>query len=69
MTSDRPYRTALDPEIALAELLRGRGTQWDAEVVNAFALTLPFAVEPDRRPELIRPLRRSLGAVVGVLTT
>src|SRR5229473_1232630 len=29
MTSDRPYRKALDAEVALAELLRGRGTQWD----------------------------------------
>lgn len=70
MTSDRPYRTALDPEVALVELLRGRGTQWDAEVVNAFVLTLPGAVakESDRRAEIGRPLLRSLGAVAGVLT-
>jgi putative nucleotidyltransferase with HDIG domain len=71
MTSDRPYRTALDPEVALGELLRGRGTQWDAEVVDAFALTLPGAValEPDRRTDIGRPLLRSLGAVAGVLTS
>src|SRR5439155_799268 len=25
MTSNRPYRTALDPHVAMAELLRGRG--------------------------------------------
>jgi putative nucleotidyltransferase with HDIG domain len=70
MTSDRPYRTALDPEVALVELLRGRGTQWDAAVVNAFVLTLPGAValEPDRRPDVVRPLLRSLGAVAGLLT-
>jgi putative nucleotidyltransferase with HDIG domain len=70
MTSDRPYRTALDPEVALVELLRGRGTQWDAEVVNAFVLTLPGAVanEPHRRTDIVRPLLRSLGAVAGVLT-
>jgi putative nucleotidyltransferase with HDIG domain len=70
MTSDRPYRAALDPEVALGELLRGRGTQWDAEVVDAFALTLPGAVAlaPGRR-EIGRPLLRSLGAVAGVLTS
>jgi len=27
MTSDRPYRVALDGDVALAELMRGRGTQ------------------------------------------
>ncbi len=71
MTSDRPYRTALDPEVALGELLRGRGTQWDAEVVDAFALTLPGAVSlaPDRRADVGRPLLRSLGAVAGLLTS
>jgi putative nucleotidyltransferase with HDIG domain len=70
MTSDRPYRTALDPEVALGELLRGRGTQWDTEVVDAFALTLPGAVamEPERAA-IGRPLLRSLGAVAGVLTS
>jgi putative nucleotidyltransferase with HDIG domain len=71
MTSNRPYRTALDPDVALAELLRGRSTQWDAEVVDAFALTLPgaAALEPNRRTDIARPLMRSLGAVAGVLTS
>jgi putative nucleotidyltransferase with HDIG domain len=71
MTSDRPYRIALDPEVALGELLRGRGTQWDAEVVNAFAQTLPGAValEPDRPSDVRRPLLRSLGAVAGLLAS
>jgi putative nucleotidyltransferase with HDIG domain len=36
MTSDRPYRGALGPEQARAELLRCRGTQWDPFVVDAF---------------------------------
>jgi len=70
MTSDRPYRAALDPEVALGELLRGRGTQWDMAVVDAFAQTLPGAVqlEPAPRAGIARPLLRSLGAVTGVLT-
>jgi putative nucleotidyltransferase with HDIG domain len=35
MTSDRSYRSALPPEEARAELLRGRGTQFDPQVVDA----------------------------------
>ena len=34
MTSDRPYRRALSPAVALHELQRGAGTQFDAEVVE-----------------------------------
>jgi HD-GYP domain-containing protein (c-di-GMP phosphodiesterase class II) len=37
MTSDRPYRRALPAETALAELADGAGTQFSAEVVQAFA--------------------------------
>ena len=36
MTSDRPYRTAISRERAIQILLEGRGSQWDARVVNAF---------------------------------
>jgi len=36
MTSDRPYRRAMSPQAALAELERGAGTQFDPEVVAAF---------------------------------
>jgi HD-GYP domain-containing protein (c-di-GMP phosphodiesterase class II) len=70
MTSDRPYRTALDHEVALAELMRGRGTQWDPAVVDAFATTLPGAPPEVRQrslAEMGRPLLRSLGAAVGAL--
>jgi putative nucleotidyltransferase with HDIG domain len=68
MTSDRPYRKALDAEVALGELQRGRGTQWDAEVVDAFAQTLAGTL-PLVRPRWaeVRPLLRSLGAAVGVI--
>jgi len=70
MTSDRPYRKALSPDIALAELMRGRGTQWDASVVEAFAADLP-GVEPiqvDRPEGIVAPVLRSLGAVAGILS-
>ncbi len=69
MTSNRPYREALHPDVALAELLRGRGAQWDPAVVDAFAETLPGATAAERHPRWreVRPLLRSLGAAVGVI--
>ena len=36
MTSDRPYRPALTPEAAVAELERCAGAQFDPEVVEVF---------------------------------
>jgi HD-GYP domain-containing protein (c-di-GMP phosphodiesterase class II) len=36
MTEDRPYRAALPPAFALAELRRSAGTQFDPRVVEAF---------------------------------
>src|SRR4030043_546640 len=36
MTTDRPYRKAVDKKMAIDELKRGSGTQLDKEVVEAF---------------------------------
>ncbi len=36
MTSDRPYRKALSTQMAIEELVRNRGTQFDPRVVDAF---------------------------------
>jgi len=36
MTADRPYRRALPQEQAVAELRRGRGSQFDPSIVDAF---------------------------------
>ncbi len=36
MTADRPYRAALPMEVAVEEIRRGRGTQFDPVVVDAF---------------------------------
>lgn len=40
MTSDRPYRKALPFEQAISELERGKGTQFDPEVVDHFLSVL-----------------------------
>lgn len=37
MTSDRPYRTPMSFEVAVAEIVRSAGTQFDPGVVGAFA--------------------------------
>jgi putative nucleotidyltransferase with HDIG domain len=69
MTSDRPYRKAMAPEFAVAELMRGRGNQWDADVVDAFVSTLPGALHETLEPGRLelRPLLQSLGAALGVI--
>ncbi len=36
MTSDRPYRRRLSTEVAVQELIKGRGTQLDKKCVDAF---------------------------------
>ncbi|HNW33542.1 MAG TPA: HD domain-containing protein [Candidatus Ozemobacteraceae bacterium] len=36
MTSDRPYRKAMEMETALAEIIRCKGTQFDPELADAF---------------------------------
>ena len=36
MTSSRPYRRGLDPEVSIAELNRKRGTQFDPNMVAVF---------------------------------
>ena len=53
MTSDRPYRSALEPEQAVDEIRRGAGTQFDPRCVRAFEDLIArddgFRVEDHRR--------------------
>jgi HD-GYP domain-containing protein (c-di-GMP phosphodiesterase class II) len=61
MVSDRPYAPRFTPTNALAELKRNAGTQFDANVVRAFAAVMADAAAtrehrgppaPDSTPEL-----------------
>ncbi|UTI64022.1 GAF domain-containing protein [Paraconexibacter antarcticus] len=50
MTSDRPYRQAMAPDAARAELAAGAGTQFDPAVVAAFLAVLD---DEQRAPHLV----------------
>jgi HD-GYP domain-containing protein (c-di-GMP phosphodiesterase class II) len=54
MTSDRVYRKALSHSVALAEIRRGSGSQFDPRIVDAFLRCMhaqPVAIEvPNLRP-------------------
>ncbi len=55
MTSDRPYRAGMPIEKAIQILGDGAGTQWDAQLVDAFLRILPDILEIRRsyhRPPL-----------------
>jgi putative nucleotidyltransferase with HDIG domain len=49
MTSDRPYRKALPPEVAREEIIRHSGTQFDPLVVQAFLAVYDEIVEEARQ--------------------
>ena len=68
MTSTRPYRNAMAPEVAIQQLLNGRGSQFQADLVDAFVAVLEresdsyrlglladFSLESMRHPELSPP--------------
>jgi hypothetical protein len=50
MTSDRVYRAALPVDVALAELRKGRGTQFDPQIVDLFETALANRSAPAASP-------------------
>jgi putative nucleotidyltransferase with HDIG domain len=52
MTSDRPYRRALPPEVARDEIVKNSGSQFDPVVVQAFLKVYPIWVRSKRAPEV-----------------
>jgi HD-GYP domain-containing protein (c-di-GMP phosphodiesterase class II) len=57
MTSQRPYRSAMSREQALAEIHRCRGTQWDELVVDALDQVFGTPQTQRRRLPIRTPLR------------
>lgn len=55
MTSDRPYDRALAAELAVAEILRCAGTQFDPEVAAALADLLAVGFEDDSTIDISMP--------------
>jgi putative nucleotidyltransferase with HDIG domain len=68
MTSTRPYRNAMAPEVAIQQLLNGRGSQFQSDLVDAFVAVLhresdsyrlgllaDFSLESMQHPELTLP--------------
>lgn len=45
MTSDRPYRTALPPQVAFGRLEEGAGTQFDPNLIEVFVRVMKRRVE------------------------
>ena len=71
MTTIRPYRNAMTPEVAIQQLVNGRGSQFQADLVDAFVRVLErepeayrlgvkpdFSLESMQHPELTPPAPR-----------
>lgn len=64
MTTDRPYRAAATGEMALEEIRRCRGTQFDPRVVDAAVASVVFrALVSAKHDPLAAPTSSELGAV------
>lgn len=74
MTSHRAYRAAMPTEEALAEILRGSGTQFDPEAVAAFLSVYQTrfvaeqlkAAPSQREPELLESVKRAIMDAAGL---
>ena len=49
MTSDRAYRAAMSTERAIQQLVLGKGSQFEAPLVDAFLAVLERETEPYQR--------------------
>ena len=60
LTADRAYRPALSPEQALQILQEGRGTHWDAQVVDVFIRLMQRERLWEQAPRLRQPARSQI---------
>jgi hypothetical protein len=63
MVHDRPYKTALSHDEALAELRANAGTQFDPDVVNVFCAVYAEGVPPDGLEEVYKLHERARGGL------
>jgi diguanylate cyclase (GGDEF)-like protein/PAS domain S-box-containing protein len=68
MTSDRPYRKALSPDIARAQLREGAGSQFDPQVVEALLAAIDRDTDTDGPSSLQSALGLSPSDVLSALT-
>jgi len=69
MTSSRPYRDALTPEMALKELKRCSGTQFDPRMVDAFIKASPSIQLTKEEPDVVGVLAELAAALEEVNLT
>ena len=53
MTSDRPYRKGMNHSEAVNILRKGRGTQWDPHIVDAFLCSIEDGAQETKMRPLI----------------
>jgi HD-GYP domain-containing protein (c-di-GMP phosphodiesterase class II) len=67
MTSDRPYRRAMSFEVAMAEIRRNSGIQFDPQIVEAFDVAMrdPIAAResPTAQEATPEPVKAPVAAV------
>jgi HD-GYP domain-containing protein (c-di-GMP phosphodiesterase class II) len=63
MTSDRPYRQGLTDQEAVRRLREGAGTQWDAELVDAFCSLNAARIAEVRTSSGDRQIRSKFDAI------
>jgi putative nucleotidyltransferase with HDIG domain len=65
MTTDRPYRAAIDPTVALAELRANAGTQFEPRVVEAVCRAVVRDLEHTTQPyaDAVRAVLASSGSI------
>ena len=67
MISDRPYRAGLPRDLAVQQIVQGRATQFDPDVVDAFLAVMDGA-SPDSSPEAAEELTLQELSPEGVLS-